>query len=291
MRRVGAVLVMVGLLMAGCTGDPSEPGPTGKPTRRPSEVDGIPTSAGTHKLKMDVPGPGHREYRLRVPPGLEKSAKPLPLVLAIHGGASNADAFERLTGFNEIADEENVLVAYPEGFVLSWNAGGCCGPAKLGNVDDVGFLTKLIEKLVDAGVADPGRVFAAGFSNGGGMAYRMACEGPGRLKAIGVVSAALIMECAPSRPVSAMIVHGTADRSVPYNGGGKRDFNDDRPFPPFQKAVDFWLKQDRLGPLRDDGKCRSSKGETTVRVCTIKGGTHRWPDGAARDLWEFFSSQ
>ena len=298
MRRFLGILLLL-VVICGCQGTGTEPRPSpsspssspSSPSRptRPAEQDGIPTKAGTHKLKLDVGTPGHREYRLRVPPRLRRSAEPLPLVLAVHGGASNAEKFESLSGFDEVADRKGFLVAYPEGFMFSWNAGPCCGPAKLARIDDTGFLTGLIDRLVEAKVADPGRVYVAGFSNGGGMAYRMACEGPGRVKAIGVVSASLIIDCDPDRPVSVMIVHGRADGSVPYRGGGRRDFNDERPFAPVSHAVDFWLKADGLGGLRRDGSCRTSRGKATVRLCP-HGGGHVWPEGTAARLWEFFSS-
>jgi polyhydroxybutyrate depolymerase len=290
MRRLTAVLLAFVLLSA-CQGTSpgEEPGPSGGPAAtRPAEQGGIPTEAGTHRLRLEVDAPGHREYRLRVPPAPHMSRTPLPLVLAVHGGASNAERFEELSGFDEVADEKGFLVAYPEGFAFSWNAGPCCGPAKLGRVDDVGFLRRLIDELVEAKVADPGRVYVAGFSNGGGMAYRMACEGPGRVRAIGVVAAALAIDCDPDRPVSAMIVHGRADRSVPYGGGGRRDFDDDRPFPPVSRAVGFWRKAGGVGRLRADGGCRTGGGEAVVRFCPHDGG-HVWPEGTAARLWEFFA--
>jgi polyhydroxybutyrate depolymerase len=280
MRRIWMVLA-ASALVAGCQGPPT-PAPTSGPKKT---VEGIPITPGTHKLKLDVGTPGHREYLLHVPPKLKS---PAPLVLAMHGGASNMGAFEKLSGFDKVADKEGFVVAYPDGFMLSWNAGGCCGPARLGKIDDVGFLTKLIDKLTSSGIADSGQVYATGFSNGGGMAYSLACAGPGKVKAIGVVSAALIIDCKPSRPISVMIVHGTADRSVPYDGGSQRDFNDKRPFPPVSHAVSYWLKEDDLPSLRQDGPCRISKGKEVVKLCTIKGGGHAWPDGTATQLWSFF---
>ncbi|GAA3243013.1 alpha/beta hydrolase family esterase [Actinocorallia longicatena] len=280
MRRLALFVTVCCLALAGCQG-------TDEPERKPGKTAKPPVATGTHRYKLDVGTPGHREYLLRVPAGLKG---PAPLVVALHGGASNAERFEKESGFDGVSDDEKIVVAYPDGFMLSWNAGGCCGPAKVGKVDDVGFVNKMIDKLVGQGVADPKKIFVTGFSNGGGLAYKMACDGPGKVRAIGVVSAALIMDCAPSRPVSTMIVHGTADRSVPYKGGGQRDFNDKRPFPPFSKAVDFWLKEDELGALEQDGKCRQSEGSVTVRVCTRAGGTHEWPEGMARDLWNFFST-
>ncbi|GAA2434678.1 PHB depolymerase family esterase [Actinomadura vinacea] len=274
--------------------------------RPPSEVGGIPTAAGTHKQKLDVGTFGHREYLLHVPPKLAAGAwrggrpdDPPPLVLALHGGLANMRQMRTLTGYDAIADDKGFLVAYPDGFMTTWNAGDCCGPAKVGKIDDVGFLSRLIDKLTGAGLADPRRVYVTGFSNGAGMAYRMACERPGKVAGIGVVEGALVTPCEPDRPVSAMIVHGTADRSVPFGGGGRRDFNDGRPFPPVSDAVDFWRKAGGLPepkrPLRGlgDGAACAGTGKggrgAEVAFCKIEGGTHRWPAGASRMLWTFFA--
>ncbi|GAB2850226.1 PHB depolymerase family esterase [Actinocorallia aurea] len=283
MRRFGALIAICALLV-GCTAPGAPDG--GTPTGGGGFGD-VPSEAGTHRLRIDVEGPGRREYLVRVPPDAEKG---MPLVLAVHGGASNAERFEKDSGFDRVADREKVLVAYPDGFALSWNAGACCGPAKAAKVDDAGFLRQLIDHLVDVGAADPERVFVAGFSNGGGMAYKLACEGPGRVGGIGVVSASLVIACAPDEPVSAMIVHGRKDTSVPYGGGGRRDFDDDRPFAPVSKAVAFFRGKAGIARLSPDKGCRSGdRRGVVVRFCPHDGG-HVWPEGMAEDLWEFFDA-
>ncbi|WP_433463797.1 alpha/beta hydrolase family esterase [Spirillospora sp. CA-128828] len=304
MRRIALVLLAVSLALAGCTEKPGEKGEEGG---RPEKVDGIPTSQGTHKQKLDVGTIGHREYLLHVPAKMAdgkwqsgKPADPPALVIALHGGLADMSQMEKLTGFDRLSDEHGFLVAYPDGFMTTWNAGDCCGAAKIGHIDDVGFLGKLIDKVTGAGMADPKRVYVTGFSNGAGMAYRMACEKPGEIAAIGVVEGALVTKCDPGRPVSAMIFHGTADRNVPYDGGGNRDFNDSRPFPPVSRAVDFWRKvaglpepHERVKALSDGTNCEStgkSGRGVAVTFCKINGGTHRWPDEAGAMLWNFFAT-
>ncbi len=304
MRRIALLVLAAALALAACT---EQTGGKGGGEPRPAKVDGIPTSAGTHKQKMDVGTFGHREFLLHVPSkvagGKWEDGKPAdapPLVIALHGGLANMGKMEDLTGFDDLSDEHGFLVAYPDGFMTTWNAGDCCGAAKVGNIDDVGFLTKLIDKLTDAGLADPKRVYVTGFSNGAGMAYRMACEKPDKVAAIGVVEGALVTKCDPDRPVSAMIFHGTADRNVPFNGGGDRDFNDKRPFPPVSKAVEFWRERAGLPEPRERVKARgegtdctsTGKGDQGVAVtfCKIQGGTHNWPDEASPMLWDFFAT-
>ncbi|WP_067817313.1 alpha/beta hydrolase family esterase [Actinomadura kijaniata] len=310
MRRLGLVMLAAVLVLAGCsdTGRQGREGGGKTGGKRPATVAGIPTSTGTHKQKLDVDTPGHREYLIHVPPKLTKGgwrggrpAERLPVVIALHGGLSNMDGMRKLTGFDALADDKGFLAVYPDGFMTTWNAGDCCGPAKAGKIKDVDFLSRLIDRLTDAGLADPRRVYVTGFSNGAGMAYRVACEAAGRVAAIGVVEGALVTPCSPERPVSAMIFHGTADRNVPFHGGGERDFNDKRPFPPVSRAVDFWRKKAGLPEPRrnvralgaDGAECSATgKGAAGAEVvfCRIEGGTHRWPDGASEALWSFFAA-
>lgn len=308
---LAALLVLAAGALAGCSDDTGRGGTGASGSRTPStlvprEVDGIPTASGTSKQKLDVGTPGHREYLLHVPPGLAsgkwkdgKPDKPLPLVIALHGGLANMSQMESLTGFDPIADDKDFLVAYPDGFLTTWNAGDCCGASKIGNIDDVGFLTKLIDRLNSSGLSDPKRVFVTGFSNGAGMAYRMGCEAAGKVAAIGVVEGALVTRCDPSRPVSAIVFHGTADRNVPIDGGGRRDINDDRPYPPVSYAMDFWRKHDgvpspkatTLAAQSGNLDCSSSaKDGVTLALCKVVGGGHAWPKAAAPMLWDFFAA-
>ncbi|RFU36547.1 hypothetical protein DZF91_37585 [Actinomadura logoneensis] len=305
---LAALLVLAAGALAGCDGDQGKGG--GSSGRRattavPREVDGFPTASGTTKHKLDVGTPGHREFLLHVPPALAhrdwkdgKPDKPLPLVIALHGGLATMARMQSLSGFDSIADDKGFLVAYPDGFMTTWNAGDCCGPAKIGHIDDVGFLTKLIDRLNAAGLSDPKRVFVTGFSNGAGMAYRMGCEAADKVAAIGVVEGALVTGCDPSRPVSALIFHGTADRNVPVDGGGRRDINDDRPYPPLSFAVDAWRRHDglpepkatTLAAQTGNLRCSSSaKDGVSLAVCRVVGGGHAWPKGAAAMLWDFFA--
>ncbi|TYK52944.1 alpha/beta hydrolase family esterase [Actinomadura decatromicini] len=300
MRRIVVISAVIALAVAGCTGTPRKAG-----SGRPATVGGVPTSAGTHKQKLDVGTFGHREYLLHVPAEVSggrwedgRPADPPALVVALHGGLATMGQMEKLTGFDRLSDEKGFLVAYPDGFMTTWNAGDCCGPAKVGDIDDVGFLAKLIDRLTGAGLADPRRVYVTGFSNGAGMAYRMACERPGKIAAIGVVEGALVTKCDPGRPVSAMIFHGTADENVPYHGGGRRDFNDGRPFPPASRAVAFWrrvaglpAKGEKINTSVSGARCESSGADgVAVAFCTVDGGTHRWPPGASAVLWDFFAA-
>jgi polyhydroxybutyrate depolymerase len=157
-----------------------------------------------------------RTYTVHVPPG-----PPVGLVLNLHGGGATGAGQQGLSDFDAVAETTNLLVVYPDGYDKSWADGRAASPAARHRVDDLGFLVALVAKLAnDFGVA-PGHIFATGMSNGGFMSNRLACERADVFAAIAPVSGTLGVgvPCDPSRPVSVMEVHGTADPLVPFNGG------------------------------------------------------------------------
>jgi polyhydroxybutyrate depolymerase len=166
-----------------------------------------------------------RIYRTYLPKGLAKGA---PLVIAMHGSGQNGAQMREETGygFDRLADEHGFAILYPNAYEGDWNACNIVGnySANKLNVDDVGFLTGLVDKLVDDIGVDPQRVFATGTSRGGSMALRLALEAPSRFRAIAAVSANEPTpdnsKCKPAGPgTSVMIMNGTQDPLVPFDGG------------------------------------------------------------------------
>ena len=147
-----------------------------------------------------------RSYILHLSPTLAPERK-YPLVIVLHGGGGNAASAGKMTGMNQQANRENFIVVYPNGAgrlgdrLLTWNSGNCCGYALDHQVDDVGFLRALVERLLTQYPIDPKRVYATGISNGGMMSYRLACEASDLVAAIAPVAAALNTECKPVEPV------------------------------------------------------------------------------------------
>ena len=118
-------------------------------------------------------GPGSRAQA----PGL------LPVVLALHGGATDGLTLSRYTGLSEKAVEAGFVVVYPDGTgrlprVLTWNSGECCGYARDHGIDDVGFLRRVAAFAVENYGGDPDRIYVTGISNGAMMAYRLAAQAP-----------------------------------------------------------------------------------------------------------------
>ena len=157
-----------------------------------------------------------------------KTSTPLAVVLSLHGGSGNADAQVAISGLNLVADRRGFLVVYPEGTgpklkgttVGSWNAGGCCPPANEQQVDDVGFIAAVLDDVTKNFTVDQRRIYVSGISNGAQMAYRLACDLSDRIAAIAPIAAQGVMpDCTPSRAVSVLHFHGTADPCALYDGG------------------------------------------------------------------------
>jgi polyhydroxybutyrate depolymerase len=241
-----------------------------------------------------------RSYTLHVPPD---TARDRALVLVLHGGGGSADSAATQTGFSAVADREGFVVVYPDGTdrprqllnglgrrgFLTWNAGACCGFAMENRIDDVAFLRALVARLVRSHAIDPRRVYATGLSNGGMMAYRLACEASELLAAVAVVSGVVVAQpCTPRAPVAVLHIHGSADQNVPLAGGvGARSLTR-TPFPPVAESIALWVRADgcTAQPRRTElprgvesteyGECRPG-GAVTFML--IAGGGHSWPGG------------
>ncbi|BBY65756.1 extracellular catalytic domain type 1 short-chain-length polyhydroxyalkanoate depolymerase [Mycolicibacterium helvum] len=227
-----------------------------------------------------------RTYLLHVPAGLEH---PKALVLNLHGGSQTGRKQAALSNYNAVADRHGWIVAYPDGIDFSWADGrGASTPDRRG-VDDVGFLATLIGRLTrDYGIA-PGRVFVTGMSAGGFMTNRLACDRPDLVAAIAPVASTLGADvyCNPSKPVSVLAIHGTADSVVPYNGGRMVGRGGASRVVAAHTMADRWLAFDRcppavLAPIAG-GERLSTTGcadGTEVAFVTIDRWGHTWPTGA-----------
>ncbi|MGC1687077.1 MAG: PHB depolymerase family esterase [Candidatus Acidiferrales bacterium] len=266
--------------------------------------------AGTQSASLDFGG-RIRTYLLHVPPTYV-AGTPLPLVFVLHGGGQSPNSAEKMSGMSSKADEKHFIAIYPSGTgrlsaMPTWNSGNCCAYAMQNNIDDVGFLRALIEKLERDYSVDRKRIYFTGISNGAMMSYRMACELSEQTAAIAPVEGALNVDCDPRARVAVLIFHGTADRLVPFNGGsspfqigGKREDKS------VAYAVDFWVKRDGCSALPAHSetvevhvdKYSGCQDGTGIELYAIQGGHHMWPGLAisgnsipATDLiWSFFAA-
>ncbi len=258
--------------------------------------------------QLDVDGLA-RTYRVFAPTSLEAGSRP-PLVLVLGGVGNSAENMVSATEFDRAASVGNFVVAYPEGIDLTWNAGFCCASGTTSGVDDVGFLSRLIDELVAEYGADPAQVFATGVSAGAMMAYRLGCEMPGRIAGVGSVAGAMILDqCQAEEAVPVIEIHGTADPLVPYEGGLVRPEGvATQPAPSSREVVERWaaLNGCPVGPEEENqGRVSTLRwtecpNGAAVELVTVEGGGHTWfaeglgPANGAVDatnvIWNFFDS-
>lgn len=242
-----------------------------------------------------------RTYLVYIPAQYD-AEKPTALVIVLHGGGANAKNAQRMTGFSDYADLKGFIVVYPNGTGslpdrrLTWNAGNCCGYALRNNMDDVGFIRALVDKLQEEYTIDPDRIYATGISNGGMMVYRLACELSDKIAAIAPVAGAMnVPTCLAMRPVSVIAFHGTEDKYVLYNGGWPLKYHDrhERKDASVASAMDYWVMRDACAPRPQEmerGLARFKTWSpcvegTEVALVTITGGGHAWPGSTATNLW------
>ena len=315
--RLLAAVSLLTLLALGCTSHHDQ-APAGTSARAPATsvpAASIPLDRSTQS--MSVAGTP-RTVHLYRPPGLRGA---VPLVLMLHGGYGSGVQAEDSYHWDAEANRGRFLLALPDALNASWNAGGsCCGPSARLNVDDVGFLTRLVASLREQADIDPARIFVSGISNGGVMAYRMACE-TALFAAVGVDSATMLVPCTGARPASVLHIHGTADPVIPYQGGTGRAYSLKGyaiTTPPIPSVVARWRAIDGCpaptsstsGPggtvTTSTARC---PGGRTVELITIAGAGHQWPGGtpnpraeqlfhtglpstaldATQTIWQFFA--
>jgi polyhydroxybutyrate depolymerase len=258
-----------------------------------------------------VAGGIDRSYIVHIPPNYDAS-RPTPVVFIFHGFNLKAEDMIRISGFNTQADSAGFIAVYPQGGGKkpSWNGGRCCGEAQKQNVDDVGFIRLLLGDLGKVINVDTKRVYATGFSNGAIMSYRLGCDLADQIAAIAPVSAAQETEvCQPSRPLSVIYFHGTADKLNPYDGGSAPTGS--LKMSSVKDSVQFWVQRNACPTQPKTERSRSivhdtyapCEQSTAVELYTIEGGEHAWPGGeavsaeigkptmeisATQLMWEFF---
>ena len=198
-----------------------------------------------------------RSFRLLVPPGLPS---PAPLVVGLHGLYRTADATDATMRLLEQAPRRGFIAAYPTGVGASWNAGRCCGRAAAAGVDDVSLLRRLVAEVSAVHAVDHARVTAVGWSNGGMLAHRAACEAPGLFTAVAVVAGADVTDRPCAGATATMLVHGLRDTVVPPAGGAALGTY----LPPLERTV---AALERRG---------AASGVRTA-VVRLPGEGHGWP--------------
>ena len=163
-----------------------------------------------------------REYILYIPDSYDGS-KSVPLMLNFHGFGGNSTHFMNNADLRSIAEKDTFILVYPQGSCIGgsshWNACMSGGDNK-SNADDFGFVELMINEISSHYNLDLKRVYAAGYSNGGMMALGLANHKSEMIAAVACVSGAML-DCTGSttHPMPVVILHGTSDAVLPYNGG------------------------------------------------------------------------
>jgi polyhydroxybutyrate depolymerase len=227
-----------------------------------------------------------RTYRLYVPPSLGPTQQS-PLVVILTGCPGTGDEMADLTHADDMATAGGFVVVYPDpvpdasgdpsNLEGCWNAGTCCGDAQTKGADDVKFISSLLDRLITDAPVDKTRVFVAGLSAGGMMAYRLACQLSNRLVAIASVSGAQVIKtCSPARSISILEMHGTDDSRLPYGG--------DQYFPSTMSTIQRWVAlgvcattpTQTVNGITNTSLWSRCRAGTVVRFDTIAGGHHSW---------------
>lgn len=255
-----------------------------------------------------------RTYKIHLPAGYNTNST-FPLLIALHGGGHDADTMEYISKLSQKADIENFIVVYPNGrkfFTRTWNAGNCCGNSVTFNTDDVGFIVKMINKLKSDYSIDTTRIYLTGASNGGMMAYRLACERPELFAAFAPVASTLQTSspCSPGSGVPLLQIHSMPDTRVPFYGGYGTGFAGVY-MPPVDSVLNVWSQINNCAASQDTFYHANGALGIKFNNCPLcndvvlyitSDGGHSWPGGnqtssgdpvstqidATEIIWDFF---
>ena len=234
-----------------------------------------------------------RRFKIHLPDSMKKGEK-LPLIIVLHGAASYASLIEFVTRMSRKADREKFCVVYPNGtartlgLIRTWNTGIARGPAYKRKIDDVKFIDRIIENMIIEHKVDEKRIYVAGMSNGGMMAYRIASELSDKVAAVGVVQAAMFGEMPDQgKPVNMIVFHGDKDKVFPLNGGRGKWFVYRFDTPSTMETINYWVKRnncrDEPEIFMKNGVAKYTYGggtdNTEVVFYKISNGGHFWPGG------------
>lgn len=227
-----------------------------------------------------------RHFSLHLPASYPSRHGPLPLVVLLHGHGSSGVKIERSTGMSDKADEENFIAVYPDG--RGDPRGWQVFDDAAGTNQDVAFIGQLIDTLEKLYAVDPYRVYIAGHSNGGMMAYRLGVDLGEKVAGVGVSAGLLGKKFAAEptpTPVTLVALHGKADNVVPYDGSDG-DLHYHRRYLSAPASVAAYASRDGCDGASEKTSPNGNVVEKTYSGCdggsavvfiTVNNLTHRWP--------------
>jgi polyhydroxybutyrate depolymerase len=166
-----------------------------------------------------------RSFTVFIPDRVLAARRPVPAVFLLHGGGGTGGQVRKHLGFDAVAEREGIIAVYPDGLNRGWNDGRTDLQKRRGVApDDVAFLTRVARSIKEEMLALAGQTYVVGVSNGGMMAFRLACDAAGEFDGMATIIANLGSElaavCKPFRPMPVMAIQATDDPLVPWAGGG-----------------------------------------------------------------------
>ncbi len=236
-----------------------------------------------------------RPVNLYVPSGYDGQS--VPLVILLHGYTWTGAQQENWMKFQPQAEARNFLYCYPDSTVdpagdQFWTGTDACCDQWNANIDDVGFLRAIIEEVSRQFAVDQKRIYLIGHSNGGYLAYHMACQNADLIAAIASVSGSTFLDtnsCSPSEPVNILQIHGTADQYQFYAGGANVIANgwlaNLPPFPSAPQSVQTWAGYNGAsGPVTDPAPTLDLTTDVAGLDTLVTRYTNA-PPGGAVELW------
>ena len=242
--------------------------------------------SGHVSVESVVQGSMTRDFRVYRP---TVRARQPGLVIVLHGANASGLQIERQSGFDAQAERLGWVAAYPDGYADGWEPFGCCHHP---GVDDVAFISRVIDRLMASDAIDPNRIYVTGISRGGMMAYRLACEMSSRLAAIAPVAGNMAdsagnvhnVDCRPDRPVSVLAIHGSDDPEIPIAGGRSRVSQEEVAYAPLVAVISAWRRLDgcsATATMTSDGATNQTRWSCSagsqVEVLVLSGAGHAWP--------------
>jgi polyhydroxybutyrate depolymerase len=251
-----------------------------------------------------------RDYIIHIPNSYNSNVSS-PLVFCFHGYGGNATNLVLYTNFNYVSDTANFIVVYPQGTLdnqatTHWNVGGWTAGS---TVDDVGFISSLIDSISTQYNINQERIYSTGMSNGGYMSFLLACQLSEKIAAIasvtGSMTPGMFNACNPQHPTPILQLHGTNDLTVPYLGNPAWTVS-------IENVLQYWVDYNNcdnssiITPIAD---ISPFDGSTVERISWLNGdnsvitehlrvigGGHDWFGSwgnmdihSTAEIWKFFS--
>jgi len=242
-----------------------------------------------------------RRYHVFIPEAAP--AQPMPLVVFFHGGGGAGQVFPSQQAFEDLAQTENVILAFPQGLRVGDNEGEWQLNTRPSSRHDIDFVVAMINDISSRHPVNPTRIYGVGYSLGSMFAYEVACQLADRFAAIASFAGTMPLSpanCAPARFVPILHVHGDADGIIAYNNTWQwKSWDEVGTMMDIRSLLHFWKtkyacqgNRESSSPTTEYTVHDACKQNATVEHYRLKNGDHGWPDSingrpTSEVMWSF----